>query len=108
MTRFATLAEAEKYVRDRWAGPDYAREWPHGWHSDYATFECVGFDLTDIARREVEYDYGLGGEKLFCGFRIIWLEDPLTVEEDDFNPDACGPVYCPPPAVSYGEDETPF
>jgi hypothetical protein len=46
---FATLAGAATYIRDRWEGPDYidCKSW---FHTDYCTYELVGFTLHDIGK----------------------------------------------------------
>jgi len=44
---FATLAEAAKYVKDRWQGVEYVDS-KHGFHTDYARYLCFGFKLEDI------------------------------------------------------------
>lgn len=44
---FATLAEAAKYVKDRWQGVDYM-DGRAAFHTDYARYTLVGFELKDI------------------------------------------------------------
>lgn len=44
---FATLAEAAKYVKDCWEGIDYMDS-RSAFHTDYARYSLVGFDLRDI------------------------------------------------------------
>ena len=57
-TSFDTLAAAAEYIRERWQGPEYCtHEWPHGFHTDYSTYECLGFTLKDIADRTWEPDF---------------------------------------------------
>jgi len=46
---FATLDEAQKYIEDRWEGPDYVDS-TTGFHTDYSTYELVGFTLNDIGK----------------------------------------------------------
>ena len=47
---FTTLAEARNYIRDRWQGPDYING-PASFHTDYCTYKCIGFTLSDIGNR---------------------------------------------------------
>ena len=49
VSSFATLVEAAKYVQSQWQGADYA-DGINGFHSDYATFDLIGFTLKDIGR----------------------------------------------------------
>lgn len=46
---FATLAEAQAYVRSQWQGPEY-KDGEASFHTDYCTFKCVGFTLADIGK----------------------------------------------------------
>lgn len=46
---FASLEQAQAYIRDRWQGPDYI-DGQDGFHSDYSTYELVGFTLNDIGK----------------------------------------------------------
>jgi hypothetical protein len=46
---FATLEEASIYIQDRWQGPDYI-DGIFGFHTDYSTYELVGFTLKDIGQ----------------------------------------------------------
>lgn len=46
---FATLAEAAKYIKDRWQGADYS-DGAAAFHTDYCTYELRGFTLADIGR----------------------------------------------------------
>lgn len=48
-TSFATLAEAAKYVRDRWQGLDYM-ESETAFRTDYANYVCFGFTLRDVGK----------------------------------------------------------
>jgi hypothetical protein len=45
--RFATLADASQYIRDRWQGADYI-DGPASFHTDYCTYQLSGFALDDI------------------------------------------------------------
>jgi hypothetical protein len=57
-TEFETLADAAKYIQERWQGPEYCtHEWPQGFHTDYSTYECVGFTLKEIADRKWESEW---------------------------------------------------
>ena len=47
--RFATLAEASKYVQSQWQGADYV-EGNAGFHSDSCTFGLIGFTIKDIGQ----------------------------------------------------------
>ena len=47
--KFATLKEASNYIKERWQGADYVDGYD-GFHTDYCTYELVGFTLTDIGR----------------------------------------------------------
>lgn len=44
---FATLIEAQQYIRERWQGADYI-DGSAAFHTDYCTYELVGFKLSDI------------------------------------------------------------
>lgn len=44
---FATLADAAKYVKDRWQGVEYV-DGRAAFHTDYARYLCFGFKLADI------------------------------------------------------------
>ena len=46
---FATLAEVQDYVRDRWQGLNCV-DGPREWHTDYSKYRAVGFKLTDLGR----------------------------------------------------------
>lgn len=48
--RFSTLAGAAQAVKEQWQGADYM-DGEETFHTDYCTFECVGFKLTDIGTR---------------------------------------------------------
>lgn len=45
--RFATLAEASRYIQDRWQGFEY-KDGPDGFHTDYCEYVVEGFVLSDI------------------------------------------------------------
>lgn len=87
--RFASLAEAAKYVKDRWQGYDYCtHEFPDGFHTDYATFELVRFKLTDIgSRRLVTADYGSWFEFDFFDFGEVVPETKLPCFDDESEAD---------------------
>lgn len=58
---FATLVEAQKYIQDRWQGADYI-DGTAGFHTDYCTYQCIGFTLQEIGTIrpvyfEGEFDY---------------------------------------------------
>ncbi len=44
---FKTLTDASKYIQDRWQGAEYCGG-EYGFHTDYSTYELVGFTLADI------------------------------------------------------------
>jgi hypothetical protein len=54
--RFSTLAQAAKAVKEQWQGADYMDGEAH-FHTDYCTFECVGFKLTDIGTRRFDTEW---------------------------------------------------
>ena len=57
-TEFETLAAVAEYIQERWQGPEYCTyEWPQGFHTDFSTYECVGFTLKDIADRKWEPEW---------------------------------------------------
>ena len=47
---FATLAEARDFICSHWQGADYI-DGEAKFHTDYCTFNCVGFTLADIGKR---------------------------------------------------------
>ncbi len=51
---FSKLEDLQKYVRDRWEGPDYI-EGPSEWHTDYAAFRLIGCTLADLGSRRGAY-----------------------------------------------------
>jgi hypothetical protein len=60
--RFPTLESAALYIKERWEGVDYI-DGPASFHTDYSTYELVGFLLKDIGKTL----YGTGDE---AGYRI--------------------------------------
>jgi hypothetical protein len=46
---FATLAEASRYIQDRWQGFEY-RDGNESFHTDYCTYLLVGFTFKDIGK----------------------------------------------------------
>ena len=63
--QFATLAEVQAYVRERWQGPDYL-DGQDGFHTDYCSYRFKGFTLADIGKRRwiAEFQY----------FEFDWLD----------------------------------
>ncbi len=60
--RFATLGAASAEVLAHWQGPDYVNG-PASFHTDYSTFELVGFELADIAEKKIHQEhYGYDNE----------------------------------------------
>ncbi len=53
VTKFATLDDAARYVKDRWQGAEYM-DGPSSFHTDYCSYELRGFALADIGK--VTYD----------------------------------------------------
>ena len=58
---FATLSEAQEYIKERWQGADYI-DGSSGFHTDYCTYQLIGFTLQDIGKIrpvyfEGEFDY---------------------------------------------------
>jgi hypothetical protein len=51
--KFATLDEASAFIQERWQGIEY-RDGRSSFHSDYCTYELVGFTFNDIGK--VIYD----------------------------------------------------
>ncbi|HKD62355.1 MAG TPA: hypothetical protein VKB47_17965 [Terracidiphilus sp.] len=52
--KFATLAEVQKYVRDRWQGVEYMHSGdpaPRAFHTDYGRYHLAGCTLADLGRR---------------------------------------------------------
>ena len=47
--RFKTLAEASKYIQERWPGVEY-RDGEEHFHTDYSTYELCGFTFNDIGK----------------------------------------------------------
>lgn len=47
VAKFATLLDAQAYVKARWQGAEYADS-NYSFHTDYSTYELSGFDLTQI------------------------------------------------------------
>jgi len=47
VTKFATLAELQTYVKGRWQGVEYM-DALNGFHNDYATFTLTGTSLFDL------------------------------------------------------------
>lgn len=54
--RFSTLVEAAAAVKAQWQGADYI-DGEASFHTDYCTFECVGFDLSDIGKRHFDTEF---------------------------------------------------
>jgi hypothetical protein len=50
---FATLEQASAYIQERWQGIEY-RDGIDGFHSDYCTYELVGFTFNDIGKITIE------------------------------------------------------
>jgi hypothetical protein len=70
---FATLAEAQAFVRSHWQGVEY-KDGNASFHTDYSTFECVGFTLADIGKARWSDDW----------FEWDWLD--LDAKEEEANP----------------------
>jgi len=82
--RFASLADAAQYVKDRWQGPEY-QDGPATFHNDYCVFRLVGFKLADVfppkpvcrrsaaqeARRCIEDGCDAGAHCRFCGGHFL-------------------------------------
>jgi hypothetical protein len=51
---FATLQEAQDYIKEHWQGADYM-DGRYGFHTDYCQFSLVGFTLQDIGRYKPHY-----------------------------------------------------
>lgn len=47
VAKFNTLADASRYIQDRWQGPEYM-DGIDGFHTDYSTYELIGFTLKEI------------------------------------------------------------
>ena len=47
VNKFATLPEAQTYIKDRWQGADYM-DGDSGFHTDASTYELIGFTLKDV------------------------------------------------------------
>lgn len=45
--KFKTLADAAKYIQDRWQGAEYM-DGKESFHTDYSTYELSGFTLADV------------------------------------------------------------
>lgn len=54
---FATLAEAARYIKDRWQGPDYM-DGDASFHTDYCRYRLVGFKLSDIGEKRWDDEFG--------------------------------------------------
>lgn len=64
---FSTLIEAQKYIQDRWQGPDYI-DGSNGFHTDFCTYRLFGFTLNDIGKiRPLYYTDPVTGEETFEG-----------------------------------------
>jgi hypothetical protein len=60
---FATLEGAQRYIIGRWQGADYVENSTH-YHTDFCSYELVGFTLQDIGK-----------------FVYHWYTDPDTGKE---------------------------
>ena len=47
VTKFSTLEDAAKYIKDYWQGPDYM-DGTDSFHTDYSTYTLGGFTFMDI------------------------------------------------------------
>jgi hypothetical protein len=48
--RYATLAELQTYIKDRWQGVEYI-DGPRSFHTDYVAYEITGATLADFGHR---------------------------------------------------------
>ena len=55
-TKFATLSDVQKYVKDRWLGVDYI-DGPAEFHGDYGRFLLHGCTLADLGTRSGEWEW---------------------------------------------------
>jgi len=46
---FEKLEDAIAFVKDRWQGEDYI-DGPQGFHTDYSTYELIGFKISDVQK----------------------------------------------------------
>lgn len=53
--KFSSLEQATKFIREYWQGADYV-DGVDGFHTDYSTFELIGFNLSDIGEFYVTDD----------------------------------------------------
>lgn len=53
--RFSTLKGAAKYIQERWQGAEYM-DGRAAFHTDYCTYELVGFTLADVGAVGFESD----------------------------------------------------
>jgi hypothetical protein len=53
--RFGSLHDAAYYIKSHWQGADYV-DGNDGFHTDYSTFDLIGFNLTDVGRFTITED----------------------------------------------------
>ena len=86
------MDEASEYIQERWQGMEY-RDGIYGFHTDYSTYELVGFTFADIGRVE-----GLGYERTFVWNKpaVPWRYDFANAPKDGAKVqirDSCGTKY---------------
>ena len=81
--RFKSIAEAAKYIQDRWQGADYM-DGDTAFHTDYCTYTCHGFTLLDLGKRTFKSVEGMS----WCEWE--WKDEfkPVKkVKPNDFETD---------------------
>lgn len=100
--KFATLPEAQTYIKARWQGVDYM-DGNDGFHTDASTYELIGFSLKDVGTISWK---GEGAD--------IWREYKFTDFTAEKKPEpvqlapahSMGPWYVKKNLTLWGADDT--